>query len=47
MKSCLKIKELAKRKGLTLNDLAKKMDINRVTLSNIINGGRIIFGRRR
>jgi regulatory protein len=38
MKSCLKIKELAKRKGLTLNDLAKKMDINRVTLSNIING---------
>ena len=38
MKSCLKIKELAKRKGLTLNDLAKNMDINRVTLSNIING---------
>lgn len=38
MKSCLKIKELAKSKGLTLNDLAKKMDINRVTLSNMING---------
>lgn len=38
MKSCLKIKELAKSKGLTLNDLANKMGINRVTLSNMING---------
>jgi regulatory protein len=38
MNNCLKIKELAKSKGLTLNDLANKMDINRVTLSNMING---------
>ena len=38
MDNCLKIKELAKSKGLTLNDLANKMDINRVTLSNMING---------
>lgn len=38
MNNCLKIKELAKSKGLTLNDLANKMGINRVTLSNMING---------
>lgn len=37
-KSILKIKELLKEKGMTINDLAKEMGLNRVTLSNMING---------
>ena len=36
--SILRIKEVLKEKDLTINDLAKKMEINRVTLSNMING---------
>lgn len=36
--SILRIKEVLKEKDLTINDLAKKMGINRVTLSNMING---------
>ena len=32
------VKELAKEKGLILKDLAERLKINRVTLSNMING---------
>lgn len=32
------IKEVAKRKGVSLEELAEKLDINRVTLSRNING---------
>lgn len=38
MASILKIKEILKSRGKTLNDLANEMNINRVTLSNMING---------
>lgn len=34
----LRVKKLAKEKGLTLKDLAERLKINRVTLSNMING---------
>ena len=34
----LKVKEILRDKGMTINDLANVMGINRVTLSNIING---------
>lgn len=34
----LRIKEIIKEKGLTISSLAEKMDINRVNLSNMING---------
>lgn len=38
MASILRIKEVIKEKRTTINELAKKMGINRVTLSDIING---------
>ncbi len=34
----LRIKEVIKEKGMTVNSLAEKMGINRVGLSNHING---------
>ena len=34
----LKVKEILRDKGMTINDLANVMGINRVTLSNIIKG---------
>lgn len=34
----LRIKEIAKRKEITLEQLANKLNINRVTLSRSING---------
>ena len=34
----LKVKEILRDKGMTINDLANVMGINRVTLSNFING---------
>ena len=34
----LRIKELLKLKGMTMNLLAEKLEINRVNLSNSING---------
>lgn len=34
----LRIKEIIKEKGMTVNSLAEKMGINRVGLSNHING---------
>lgn len=34
----LRIKEVVKEKGMTINSLAEKMGINRVGLSNHING---------
>lgn len=38
MKNLLRIKEVLKSRGMTINDLANIMEINRVTLSNMING---------
>lgn len=38
MENILRIKEILKSKKLTINDLANLMNINRVTLSNSING---------
>lgn len=38
------VKELAKEKGLILKDLAERLKINRVTLSNIINGNPTLVG---
>lgn len=34
----LRIKELAKQKGLTMQDIAEALNINRVNLSNSLNG---------
>jgi len=34
----LRIKEILKLKGMTMNQLAEKLEINRVNLSNSING---------
>ena len=34
----LKIKELAKQRGMTIGDIAKEIGISRVNLSNSING---------
>lgn len=34
----LRIKEVIKEKGYSVKSLAEKMDINRVNLSNMING---------
>lgn len=34
----LRVKELCKQKGLTITELAKKMDIKQESLSRIING---------
>ena len=34
----LRIKEVIKEKGMTITELADKMGINRVNLSNMING---------
>ena len=34
----LRVKEILRSKGMTINELACIMGINRVTLSNIING---------
>ncbi len=34
----LKIKEICKQKGLTLQQVAEAMGVNRVSLSNSING---------
>ena len=34
----LKIKEVIKEKGMTITELADKMGINRVNLSNMVNG---------
>lgn len=34
----LRIKEIIKQKGMTITELADKMGINRVNLSNMING---------
>lgn len=38
MASILRIKDVIKEKGLTINKLAEQIGVNRVTLSNIING---------
>ncbi|MDC8098604.1 helix-turn-helix domain-containing protein [Chryseobacterium rhizosphaerae] len=38
MANILRIKEILKSKGMTINDLASIMEINRVTLSSMING---------
>lgn len=38
MASILRVKEILKEKGKSVNDLANDMVINRVTLSNMING---------
>lgn len=38
MTNILRIKDILKSKGMTINDLADIMGINRVTLSNTING---------
>ena len=38
----LRIKEVIKEKGASIQELADKMGINRVTLSNIINGNSTI-----
>lgn len=34
----LRIKEVIKEKGMTITELADKMGINRVNLSNMVNG---------
>ena len=34
----LRIKEVIKEKGMTITELAEKMGINRVNLSNMVNG---------
>lgn len=34
----LRIKEVIKEKGMTITELADKMRINRVNLSNMVNG---------
>lgn len=34
----LRIKDIIKEKGMTITELADKMGINRVNLSNMING---------
>lgn len=34
----LRIKELIKEKGMTITELADKLGVNRVTLSNSVNG---------
>ncbi len=34
----LRIKEVIKEQGLTITELAEKMGINRVNLSNMVNG---------
>lgn len=34
----LRIKEVIKEKGTTITELADKMEINRVNLSNMVNG---------
>lgn len=34
----MRIKEVIKERGLTINGLAERMNINRVNLSNMING---------
>lgn len=34
----LRIKEVIKEKGMTITELAEKMGINRVNLSNTVNG---------
>lgn len=38
MINVLRVKDILKSKGITINDLANTMNVNRVTLSNIING---------
>ena len=38
MNNNLRIKEVLREKHLSIKDLAREMDLNRVTLSNIING---------
>lgn len=34
----LRIKDVIKERGMTITELADKMDINRVNLSNMVNG---------
>ena len=34
----LRIKDVIKEKGMTITELAEKMGINRVNLSNMVNG---------
>lgn len=34
----MRIKEILKQKGLTITELAEKMNVNRVSLSTAING---------
>lgn len=34
----LRIKEVIKERGMTITELADKMGINRVNLSNMVNG---------
>ena len=34
----IRIKEIIKEKGMTITELADKMGINRVNLSNMVNG---------